>query len=308
MPLEVQALIEARVNTQLDAAREMLRHEASDARRETNAKALIRYGALVLCNVLFAIFIWVFDSSEVKELTRRYVTENMNKPTLEEAARDVVTNKMASFVSQQLGPLARGVTTIRSNIADADQAMRQLRDEQRLITVVGRAEALDAEAFRELLNLAQGTNEIASLADAMVRSVRRTLRSDRSGPTYDVPVMSTGEHDYGGPFTDDELAFQLVDRAGIAVGAVNIIGNEKRMVFVPDLVEIAHTSKDLWLLNRVSLALEKMVGVKFSAWDPQPLDRWWSDHKASYTNWPISEYKSASVSQCLQIRGGAQPF
>jgi hypothetical protein len=68
-------------------------------------------------------------SSNVKELTRKYVAENMNKPTLEAAARDVVTNKMASFVSQQLGPLTQGVTSIRSNIAGADQAMRQLRDE-----------------------------------------------------------------------------------------------------------------------------------------------------------------------------------
>jgi tetratricopeptide (TPR) repeat protein len=174
--------------------------------------------------------------------------------------------------------------------------VRQLRDEQRLITVVGRAEALDAEAFRELLNLAQGTNEFASLAEAMVRNVRRTLLRDRSADAYDVPLRSLGEQKYGGPFTSEELASQLADRVGVAVGAVNVIGNEKRTMFVPDLVELAHTSKDLWLLNRVSLALERMVGVQYSPWDLQPLDHWWSNHKASYTNWPGSEYAAADAS------------
>ena len=290
--MAIQTFIEGRVSREVAGAREALRHDAGEARRVNNIKGWIKYGALVLANVLFALFIWVFDSTTVKELIPKYVAEHMNRPTLEAAARDVITNKTAVFVSQSLRPLAQDVASIRSSITNAEQAMQRLRDEQRLIAMVSRAEALDAEALRELRSFAQGTNEMAALAHEMIRKVERTLSLDKGAAVWAAPSLQHGELRFTGPFTSDELASGLLE-AGFEEGYVNVIGQERRMLFVPKLVELAHSSKDLWLINRVSLAIKDMVGVESSPWDLTPLDQWWAQHKTSYTNWPYDNFARA---------------
>src|SRR5262245_22231967 len=78
--LQIQAFIEARVNTNVETAREILRSEANAARRESNIRHWIGYAAFAIAAALFAVITWVFGSSEVRELTGRYVAEHMNKP------------------------------------------------------------------------------------------------------------------------------------------------------------------------------------------------------------------------------------
>src|ERR1035438_7639525 len=260
LPLAIQTFIEGRVSREVAGAREALRHDAGEARRVNNIKGWIKYGALVLANVLFALFIWVFDSTTVKELIPKYVAEHMNRPTLEAAARDVITNKTAVFVSQSLRPLAQDVASNRSSITNAEQAMQRLRDEQRLIAMVSRAEALDAEALRELRSFAQGTNEMAALAHEMIRKVERTLSLDKGAAVWAAPSLQHGELRFTGPFTSDELASGLLE-AGFEEGYVNVIGQERRMLFVPKLVELAHSSKDLWLDRKSTRLNSSHLGI-----------------------------------------------
>ena len=59
------------------------------------------------------------------------------------------------------------------------------------------------------------------------------------------------------------------------------------------LVKLAHSSKDLWTVNRIANALNKIAGVNFFPWDLQPLDKWWVENSSNYTNWPFAQYEQA---------------
>jgi hypothetical protein len=155
------------------------------------------------------------------------------------------------------------------------------------MALLNRGEVFDREAIQELQTIAQGTNEIAPLAQAMFNKVQRTLVLDRVAPNY---VTFQEGKQYGGPFTSDEIASDLATMPSPELdGIVNMIG--KQTLFVPKLVELAHQSKDLWTINRIAKALNDMTGVDFYPWDLQPLDKWWAQNSLSYTNWPFDQYQ-----------------
>ncbi len=302
LPLEIQAFIEARVNTAVDVARESLRQEVGSARRAAGIRDWIKYGALVLASVLFGLFAWIFGSGEVRELTRIYVTEHMNRPTLEAAAREVMTNRMGSFVVEKLHPLEDSIASAESKLKVVEAAAERLQEQQRLMLLVSRAEALDREAVQELSEMARGTNEMAPLAGAMVRQVGRNLLLQEGSPMINIPVTVMGEETFEGPWTSEDFA-QMLESGGATEGGVNIVAQQKRLLFVPKLVELAHSSKDLWFLNRVSLALRSMVSIRYDPWDLQPLDQWWSSHRLTYTNWPYTDYAEgvAALRSCKYV-------
>jgi len=298
LPIEIEALVESKVNTAMDSVRETLRREASNERRQQQIAGWIKYGV----GVVFAVLAWVFGSSEVRDLTKKYVDEHMNKPALEEAAKEVVTNKMAAFVSQNLQPLQLGIT-------NAAETIKTLTQEQKLIALLSRAETLDPDAFEQLTIIAGGTNEMARLATAMVRKIERSLFLDKGNPQI-LELCLTGEHEgeplFKGPFTSDEFAIFLFAPSP-REAAVNSVATEKRILFVPRLVELAHTRGDLSFLNRVSLALERICGVRFAPYDVGSLDRWWAVNKTNYTEWPftdlsrgISSFASCNYAEALR--------
>jgi hypothetical protein len=293
LPLEVQALVKTEVNAAMDVARQHLEDEFRQDRRDATTKALIRYGVLVLANMIFGFVIWwVSGPDKVRDWTQEFVRENMNKPTLDRAAQEVVAERMEHFTDEKLAPLSSSVDSLNARISDTFSGLDRIQEEQRLISFVNRAEAFDKDAFRQLQILAAGTNEVAPLAQAMLSKVQRTLILDRADMSFLVPVERVGETDYRGPFSNDELAYRLLGPS--PDGPINIVGNDKRKVFIPRLVEIAHESKDLWTINRVAKALKEMGCVDFFPWDIGPLDRWWTDNKASYTNWPYALYSEGN--------------
>jgi hypothetical protein len=204
----------------------------------------------------------------------------------------------ANAIRDEMKPIAKSVEALRDGTEEAERKLATLKEEQRLMAFVNRAEAFDKEAFRHLQQLAAGTNEVAPLAQAMLSKVQRTLILDLADTTFLIPLEREGETDYRGPFTNDELAYRLLFSS--PDGAINIVGNEKRTIFVPRLVQIAHNSKDLWTINRAAKALKEMGCVDFFPWDTGPLDRWWSENQSSYTNWPYGLHSQgiAAFSGC----------
>ena len=199
----------------------------------------------------------------------------------------------ANAVREAMKPIAKSIETLHAGTEEASRNLATLKEEQRLMAYVNRAEAFDKEAFLHLQELATGSNEVAPLAQAMLRKVQRTLILDRGDTSFLIPTERKGETDYRGPFTNDELADRLM--SSTPDGAINIVGNEKRTIFIPHLVEIAHESKDLWTINRSAKALKEMGCVDFFPWDIGPLDRWWSENRSSFSNWPYALYSEANA-------------
>lgn len=292
LAVEVQALVKAEVNTAMDNARDALRREAKADRRSDSIKKWIRYGILLLINAIIGFLLWIYGPKEVREWTREFVKENMNKPTLAQAAQEVVSEKMDGFANQKLQPVVKSVEALQTGVKEAAQTLARLREEQLLIASVGRAEAFDRDAYRELEELARGTNQLAPLARATLSKVQRTLILDRANIVSLVPLERRGQTSFVGPYTSDELAIRL--RQVPPDGAINIIGKEKYRLFVPELVTLAR-SKDLWTANRVSKALQEIVDVSFDPWDLTPLDTWWAENRSAFTNWPYEAYYQANA-------------
>ena len=204
----------------------------------------------------------------------------------------------ANAIRDEIKPIANSVEKLHEGTEEASRNLATLKEEQRLIAFVNRAEAFDKEAFQQLQKLASGTNEVSTLAQSMLSKVQRSLILDRADTSFIIPLEREGTTDYTGPFANDELAFRLLSSS--PEGAINIVGNEKRRVFAARLVDIVHTSKDLWTINRAAKALKEMGCVDFYPWDTGPLDQWWSENKSSYTNWPYPLYEdgNAAFSGC----------
>lgn len=162
LPVEVQALVKTEVNAAMDIARQRLEDQFSRDRRDANTKALIRYGVLVLANMLFAFVLWwVSGPDKVREWTREYVREAMNKPALDRAAEEVVADKMDAFATGKLQPVLQSVKSLQDGIDQAAASLGRLREEQKVMASVNRAEAFNADAYRELQTFAQENDEQA---------------------------------------------------------------------------------------------------------------------------------------------------
>ena len=303
LPIEIQNLVEIRVNTALDAARDNLRQEVANAKEKLREEiiggkrvSITRYILLAIANAIVAVLLWIYAPPQIKEWTKQFVADNMNKPTLDAAARDVVTNRMDNFVSEKLIPLREEINSLQSSVDAAQEKTKKLQDEQKLMALLNRGEVFDRDAIQELQTVAQGTNETAPLAQAMFIKVQRTLVVDKAAPSFVSLGEKSGDFQYGGPFTSDELADYLKSTVSPNLdGVVNLIGDPKQTLFVSKLVELAHSSKDLWTVNRIANALNKIAGVSFYPWDLQPLDQWWIQNKMNYTNWPYDQYANADA-------------
>jgi len=308
LPLEIQALVEARVNTAMDVARENLRSEINSAMRSSNIRSLIRYALLLIANGFAGWWLWLYGPAEVKEWTRTFVAENMNKPSLESAAKAVVAEKMDEFASEKIKPISEQFNFLNTAIDEAQKRLKRLQDEQRVIAIVNRAETFDKDALAELELLSREKTEVAGLASSMLRKVQRSLLLDQAAITKLIPAeIKEGSAIFTGPFTNDELAMKLT-HPNTTEAAINEIGERKLLLFVPVLVEIAQKSNDLWVINRVSKALKNMVDVDFFPWEIKPLNLWWEKNSKNYKNmWPFEEhikaeiaYRSSKYSDALQ--------
>ena len=141
----------------------------------------------------------------------------------------------------------------------------------------------------QLKQYANNTNNIFSIkAKTIYEKVRLALLRQRADMNFFFPVERKGSYEYKGPFTNDEIAERF--HLQLPIGAINIVGAEKREMFVPDLVRVAYEHNDLEIVNRASIALKRIGGVEFFPWDLMPLSNWWVKNSINYTNWPYESY------------------
>ncbi len=225
-------------------------------------------------------------SADVAEIESIKKQVQADRDTIQMVVRD------ANALRREIEPIAESVNTLDAGITEASRRLDNLYEEQMQIASVGHAEAFDRNAFRELATLASGTNRLAALARATVSKVQRTLILDRANTTALIPLERRGQERFTGPFSTDELAMELHKTP--ADGAINIIGQKKYRLFVPELVQLAE-HKDLWTANRVSKALHDIAGVSFDPWNVAPLHEWWAENESSFTNWPYESYNAANA-------------
>ncbi|HLH53905.1 MAG TPA: hypothetical protein VKY92_09850 [Verrucomicrobiae bacterium] len=297
LPLEIQNFIDNRVNSAMEAARESMRRDVAEAKRELDQEVSeIRVnnrnrtigGSIVAA--ICVVLTWRFGYGEVRELTEKYVKDHMNEPEFDKIARVVISNRADVFVSERLVPLKQTVLSLGSDIAQAQDQLTKITEEQRIVTLITRAEALDKLAFIQLMSMSKGTNKFSSIAAAEVLKVTRMLRFENVNQAFSTPMLvATDGMTFEGPFTNDELYEQLSNPD--PEGAVNAVSSSQLKLFIPKLVELAHGAGSLMLLKRVSLALHNLTRVSYEPWDTQSLDAWWENQQANYKKWPGKDFE-----------------
>ena len=135
IPVGIQALVKAEVNTAMNTARESLQSDAEVNSRSNKTKASIRYGIQFLINVVFCGLLWVFGPSEVREWTREFVKNNMNRRALKLAAREVMETEAESFVENELAPLDARVSETDAAVTAAASRLNSLVEGQLLVAL-----------------------------------------------------------------------------------------------------------------------------------------------------------------------------
>lgn len=226
-----------------------------------------------------------FVQTTTNQITKAYdtitnqITDLFREPRIRKTVEDVAGKEAKEILKAEVQP-----------------TVTRFRDEVEFLRLATRARAYDFRAYLRLLELKNGTNDLAHDADAVLSDIDRDLERDRSQfmPRRKFIVCSGTNYD-AGPFTSDELASRFAAIAQEKTpynreGFVNAVGDLKRPAFLASLVGIFTNETDLGVADRVTIAISTLAREDFHPRDYERIQVWWHSHEAEYTNWPFSEY------------------
>lgn len=257
-----------------------------------------------------------------KEITKGVETVHKDMDRSLTAATNETALQFQTFVQTTTNQIAEAYTTITNQITDLFREPRirktvedvagkeakeilkaevqptvtRFRDDAAFLRLATRARAYDFRAYLRLLELKNGTNDLAHDADAVLSDIDRDLQRDRSQfMPLRIFIMCSGTNIYEGPFASDELALLFASIAQDKTpynreGFVNTVGDLKRPAFLASLVGILTNETDLGVADRVTIAISTLAKEDFHPRDYERIQVWWHSHEAEYTNWPFSEH------------------
>jgi hypothetical protein len=182
--------------------------------------------------------------------------------------------------------------------AEVQPAVKSFKDDALFIRTIARAQGYDFKAYQSLLEIGNGTNDNAQIANQTIAEIDRSLARDRSdfSPKRHLTKF-LGTNVYEGPFTSDELAtdFSAIanDRTSFnREGFINTVGDMKQPFFLARLIEFFTNETDLAVADRTTIAISDLVKEDFHPHDFEQIMTWWHSHQNGYTNWPIAEFNN----------------
>lgn len=288
LSVEIQTAVRVEVNTAMDNARQHLNSDFDRLRKGS----LVRYGVTVAVGVVVAILGYLNLLDKAENWTRARVDQKMDDPMIQEASKKLMDSRIAPYISNEVVVATLRIERLNLQLTKIEEANRTLSDKLEFNLLANNAQLYDRDAYETLASMGAGTNAIVAQARRIVSDIQRRLESDRFSFTVAITKEQSGDSEYTGPFTSDEIAMQL-RRIGLE-GTANYIRNHKLKLFVPELIRIALTSKDLWEANRITFAISELTGQKFFPWTMSQLTNWWENNKLAYTNWPFTAFDAAN--------------
>lgn len=288
LPLQIQALIESRVNTAMDAARENLRREIDSSMKSRNTRALIRYTLVGIVNIIAALLLWLYGPNEVKNWTRDFVADNMNKPTLESAAQEVVADKMAKYVSDRMVPLNQKANELKSSIDEVNRTVAEkqtiLEDRQKKLSgqlhiqdLAIFAKAGSREAYTALLDMRSKEVDANDLLTASLKEIELLYDVDRNQLSFQVLVHKETWKDPG--YAVDDVIFEMRHNPTLMEGAINTLSQLKSEASIKELCRIVNSSQNLRVAARATRAIEIITGEKIGPLEFDKVQNWWEKNK-----------------------------
>lgn len=182
--------------------------------------------------------------------------------------------------------------------SEVQPAVKSFKDDALFIRTIARAQGYDFKAYRSLLEIGNGTNDNALIANQILSEIDRSLTKDRSDIfSRKVFGIASGTNVYRGPFTSDELAARFSneehDRTSLnREGFVNTVEDSKQPLFLPELIEFFTNETDLAVADRITIAISNFAKKDFHPHDFQQIVAWWHSHQNDYTNWPVADFNT----------------
>jgi tetratricopeptide (TPR) repeat protein len=216
-----------------------------------------------------------------------------------------VTNQIAEEfqtprIKQTIENVARGEAKSILE-AEVQPAVTSFKEDALFMRTIARAQGYDFKAYQALLEIADGTNENAQLANQVLNELDRSLSRDRSAFSGKKTLMTyAGTNFYNGPFTSDELAPEFKDASKDRTsfnreGFVNTASELKQPLFMSLFIAFFTNETDLGVADRLTIAISDLAKQDFHPRDFKRIQTWWTLHQTEYTNWPVSEFNEGRI-------------
>lgn len=292
LPNEVQALIESKVTAGIVQVSDKLREEFTSKQRWMKIAAIS-----AILAVMSPVLSWLYGPTEVKNWTRQFVADHMNKPFLKQTADEVIRSEMANYVTEKIGPLNRKADALSHTITHLSS---QLLKNQNIIQNQLHIQqlAIDAKAgsrkdYEELTSLA---NTDAS-AKAARKEVDLFYDADSSKLIYPILVDPESQEDPG--ISVDEAVAIFSSRQNVREFAANTLANLKEKKCVAVLCNQIPNEQDLHAIERIIRAINVITNNTFKPLDISSVLAWWHIHSndSQYYN-PYSGLVAAMHIDC----------
>ncbi len=267
LPNDVQALIDAKVTAGILQASDRLRDEFTSKQW---------YLKITVVSMLLAIAGWLYGPAEVKNWTRQFVADHMNKPMLQEAADEAIRTKMADYVEERINPLREQAKDLSSSISTKSS---ELMDKQALLEKQLHIQQLAISSktgsrkdYEELQSLAN--SEIS--AKVAIKDVEQFYDADRGQLTFRILGDPITSEDPG--YSVDEVALLFVTAPDLRAASVNRLSILNRKTCIATLCESLKAEQDLYVIARITRVLQIITKNKFEPLGLQSALAWWDNH------------------------------
>lgn len=220
-------------------------------------------------------------------------------------AYSAVTNQIAEEfrtprIKQTVETVAKGEAKSILE-AEVQPAVTSFKEDALFMRTIARAQGYDFKAYQTLLEIADGTNENAQLANQVLNELDRSLSRDRAAFSGKRTLMTyVGTNFYNGPFISDELAPEFLDTSKDRTsfnreGFVNTAAELKQPLFMSLFMAFFTNETDLGVADRLTIAISDLAKQDFHPRDFKRIQTWWTSHQTEYTNWPISEFRDGQI-------------
>ncbi len=286
LPVGVQALIEARVNTAISQMKVHNRVDLKELERDhkKNWRILKILAALLM---IFSFVTAFYAPAKLATWVTDQVDKNFTEPKIKESADRVIETKMSTYVDQQLLPLHEqssalhtSLETIRDDIKNKQKALQleqvELSKQLKIRELAIAAKAGSRTAYTQLLAMQGDPEQPKSLLAASVKEIELFYNVDRSLFSAPVLVKALTLKDPG--YAVDEVIYTLRHKPQLAEAAINTLGSLKIKGTVRELCKLVSDSDDLRVAARATKAIQEITGTIIQPLDFIKVAEWWEEH------------------------------
>lgn len=291
LPVGVQALIEARVNTAISQIKDHNRADLKELEldHKKNWRILKVLSSFIM---IFGIVTAFYAPAKIAKSIKAQVDKNFTEPKIKESADRIITAKMSAYVDQKLEPLNEQSAVLYDSLDairdDVEKKQNSLKLEQLKIAkqlnirqLAISTQAGSRKAYSKLLAMQDDPEQSQSLLTASLKEIDIFYQTDRK--IFGQLTLVRGSTMKNPGFTVDEIMYELYKKPQLVEAAINTLSKlkEKGAGTICKLCELVAESDDLHVVARATNAIQKFTGIQIQPLDFKKIAEWWEENSTT---------------------------